>query len=242
MSDFYRHAATPHFALIGFILALSANTASAQTQHGGLSPPVPSAGETTGPLSLPDVAAIAERSLGQAEAPVRIDVYSSFVCANCAAWYLQVLPQLKAEQLATGRARLVYHDVVVEPVYHSARSAMVGLCTPPSRFFDVAQSFMSGLEEGAKAPENAAGWYARAIAASGREAAEMEACSVSEPVYNQLQVENADPFVTTIKQLPAFTVNGQAVQDGSFNGLSQAINAALPPSESAAESPPPAGS
>lgn len=240
MSDFYRRAVTPRLALIGFILALPAAAASAQTQPEAPEASAPSAEEAPAPPSLPDAAPIAERSLGQAEAPVRIDVYSSFVCTNCAAWYLQVLPQLEARQLETGRARLVYHDVVIEPLYHSAHSAMIGLCTPPAKFFEVAQAFMSGLEKGAEGPENNAEWYGKAIAASGRDAAEMEACAASEPIYNQLQVENSDPVIATLKNLPAILVNGQRVEDRSFDAISEAIDAALAPSDAAADPTAPA--
>lgn len=242
MSDFYRRAAAPSLALIGFILALSATAASAQTRPEAPGASAPSAEEATATPSLPDAAPIAERSLGQAEAPIRIDVYSSFVCTECAAWYLQVLPQLEARQLDAGRARLVYHDVVLEPLYHSARSAMIGLCTPPAKFFEVAQAFMSGLETASGSVENNAEWYDKAIAASGRDAAEMEACATSEPVYNQLQVENADPVIATLKNLPAILVNGQRIEDRSFDAISEAIDAALATSQAAADPTPPADS
>ncbi len=49
-------------------------------------------------------------TLGRADAPVTIDLYEDFQCPACRQWGTTVFPSLAANELATGRAKLVFHD------------------------------------------------------------------------------------------------------------------------------------
>jgi protein-disulfide isomerase len=71
-------------------------------------------GTTAGPLRSPSATtppALAHgRNLGSADAPVKVEVYSDFQCPNCELFWTSVEPTLARDEIATGRARLVYHD------------------------------------------------------------------------------------------------------------------------------------
>ena len=49
-------------------------------------------------------------ALGRADAPVTIDLYEDFQCPACKRWGEAVFPTLAANELADGRARIVFHD------------------------------------------------------------------------------------------------------------------------------------
>jgi len=49
-------------------------------------------------------------ALGRADAPVTIDLYEDFQCPACRRWGDAVFPQLAANELRNGRARLVFHN------------------------------------------------------------------------------------------------------------------------------------
>jgi protein-disulfide isomerase len=47
--------------------------------------------------------------LGDPNAPVTIDFYSNFICANCASFARETLPALVTEHVAAGNVRIVFH-------------------------------------------------------------------------------------------------------------------------------------
>lgn len=49
--------------------------------------------------------------LGRADAAVTIDLYEDFQCPACEVWGRTVFPSLAASELASGRARIVFHDI-----------------------------------------------------------------------------------------------------------------------------------
>lgn len=53
--------------------------------------------------------------LGEADAPVRVLVFSDFTCPACKRWSTAIEPQLKTEFIETGQAKLVYYDYPLGP-------------------------------------------------------------------------------------------------------------------------------
>lgn len=62
-------------------------------------------------------------SLGAANAPVDIRVFSDFECPSCATWAGQIEPLLKAEFITPGKVRLTYYDFPLYPQHKSAFAA-----------------------------------------------------------------------------------------------------------------------
>lgn len=196
-----------------FILGLSVVSTTALAQADG---------DSTAAVSE-SLSAVPERAMGQAEAPVRIDLYVAFNCVTCSQWYLSVLPELKARHIDSGEARLVFHDVAIEPIEHSVRAAMIGLCAAPTHFFEVAQSFMSGQAVAKADKELIPQWYLDAIAVSGRDADDIDACIAKESTYNLVVAQNSDPEAAALPDLPGILVNGRLVRDPTLENISAAI-------------------
>ena len=73
------------------------------------------AGDTamrTPPAALPSGIVSDGRSLGQADAPVAIDVYEDPQCPVCGRWTRDLEPLLVASYVRDGTVRLTYHDYV----------------------------------------------------------------------------------------------------------------------------------
>jgi protein-disulfide isomerase len=178
------------------------------------------------PVAPPAVTAT-DRVLGRADAPVTVIEYASFVCSHCAEWHTTVLPGFRSRFIDTGQVRLVFRDLPTQPVQVGARAAGIGRCAAPARFFDVAAALMSGqsaLYEGAPVAD----WYARAIAVSGRNPAQMDTCLADPATMAGLRADMAGATAAGVAGTPAFFVNGRRVADISLEGLSAAIRPLLP--------------
>lgn len=60
---------------------------------------------------VPDDLAADGFALGRSDAPVTIDLYEDFQCPVCKAWGRNVFPSLSSNELSTGAARIVFHDM-----------------------------------------------------------------------------------------------------------------------------------
>ena len=80
--------------------------------------------------------AMAERSIGKADAPITILEFASFTCPHCARFHHEILPRLRAEFIDTGKARLVFVDLPNDGL--ALRASLLTHCAPPDRFFTLA--------------------------------------------------------------------------------------------------------
>jgi protein-disulfide isomerase len=68
-------------------------------------------------------------SLGNADAPVQIIVFSDYMCPACALWAGRIEPLLKAEYIETGRVHYTYYDFPLAPGHrHSFIAARAARC------------------------------------------------------------------------------------------------------------------
>ena len=75
---------------------------------------------------------LADRTLGDPKAPVRMDEYFSLDCPHCARFDLDVLPQIKENYIDKGKVYLVFHDFPLHEI--SLQAALIARCAPPDRY------------------------------------------------------------------------------------------------------------
>jgi protein-disulfide isomerase len=61
------------------------------------------------------ISAARGQELGDANAPVKVLVFSDFTCPACKSWSTRIEPQLKSEFVNAGKVRLVYYDFPLGP-------------------------------------------------------------------------------------------------------------------------------
>ena len=71
--------------------------------------------------------------MGDPDAPVTIVEYASLTCPHCATFHNEVLPELKAEYIDTGKVKLVFRDFPFDRFALTA--SMLARCTGPERYF-----------------------------------------------------------------------------------------------------------
>ena len=96
---------------------------------------------------------VVEMSLGAVDAPVTLVEYASLTCPHCANFSNDVLPQLKANYIDTGKVRLIYREVYFDRP--GLWAAMVARCAGEDRYFGVLDLFFRDQAAWSQAPDAA---------------------------------------------------------------------------------------
>ena len=98
-----------------------------------LSETAPAAGTATAAAPVDTEKALAERSLGDPSAPVRIEEFASLNCSHCAHFSKETFDKLKEAYIDTGKVYFVFTDFPLNAAAMDA--AAVARCLPEERYF-----------------------------------------------------------------------------------------------------------
>lgn len=89
--------------------------------------------------------ALADRVLGDDNAPLTIIEYSSLGCPHCMAFHRDTFPTIKKDYIDTGKVRVIFRDY---PLGTRAMAAsMIARCAPEARYFGMLDLFFMKQEE-----------------------------------------------------------------------------------------------
>lgn len=169
-----------------------------------------------GPLAAQEAAAreVVEMSIGAADAPVTLIEYASLTCPHCANFANNVLPQLKANYVDTGKVRLIYREVYFDRP--GLWAAMVARCAGQDRYFGVLDLFYRDQAAWSKASD-AAG-VVEGLKVVGRQAgmtdAAIDACLADGPFAEALVAEfQKNVAADAIDATPTFIINGEKMSN-----------------------------
>lgn len=171
---------------------------------------------------------IVEMSLGAADAPVTVVEYAMFTCPHCAAFHHEVLPQLKADYIDTGKVRLVFREVYFNRP--SLWAAMIARCAPQERYFGIADLLFD--EQADWAAETDPQALVGKLFAIGKQAqltdAEMEAC-MSDRAFAEALVADYQKHAEedAIEATPTFIIDGEKVDNLPWPEFQAKLDAAL---------------
>jgi protein-disulfide isomerase len=170
--------------------------------------------------------ALAERTMGRADAPVTLIEYSSLTCPHCADFHKDVLGQIKAAYVDTGKVYYVMRDFPLEP--RAMAAAMVARCVDPARYFGFLDMLFKDQQAWAKSQDLLADLRLRAEFA-GLSAADFNACLDDRALMQGIQKRAEEGRVQYgIEATPTFIVNGNKVSGArGFEQFKSAIDAQL---------------
>jgi protein-disulfide isomerase len=82
--------------------------------------------------------------LGKADAPITIIEYASLDCPHCATFNKNIMPELKAKYIETGKARLIYRDFPLDQ--WALQAAALARCAPADKYFDFIDVLLESQE------------------------------------------------------------------------------------------------
>ncbi len=156
--------------------------------------------------------ALAERVMGDPDAPVTIIEYASLTCPHCANFHRDTLPKLKAEWIDTGRAKLIYRDYPTDPVALALYAAMVARCAPEDRYFVFLNAFFLNQKtwKFSRSPLESLAQIAR-LGGMSRE--DVDACLQNEDLLkglNQVAIDGQTKH--GIESTPSFVIGDQIIR------------------------------
>ena len=87
------------------------------------------AGAASGLLAAQD----GDIGMGDPNAPIKFVEYASAGCSHCAAFHIQVMPEIKTNWIDTGKVYYVLRDYPLDPI--AAGASLIARCVPDDKFY-----------------------------------------------------------------------------------------------------------
>jgi protein-disulfide isomerase len=217
------------------------------------SAPTTSPGLTTPTVLTPTTIAWSGRTLGKADAPVTVDLYGDFRCSGCANFTIGGSEaSLVADYVATGRAKLVWHDrLIIDEIRKdgtaSRDAANAAMCAADQNKFWVMHDWLYANQS---ATEEASAFTAKRLSdiaqATGLDMAKFQPCLDAGTHNAEITAANAS-VASAIVSTPTIYVNKKMVVNptegysATYAQIKAAIDAepaTAPTATSAAPTPP----
>mgnify|MGYP000698504504 CR=1 FL=1 len=171
---------------------------------------------------------VPEMSLGNPDARVTVIEYSSFTCPHCANFHRNVLPDIKANYIDTGRIHWIYREVFFDRF--GLWAAMLARCGDASRFFPMAELLYENQRDWASSNDPAAvvDNLMRLGRRTGLSNEQMDAC-LQDGEQAQAMVAAYQHFAQEhgINSTPSFVINGTRHSNMSYADFARILDAAL---------------
>ena len=194
----------------------------------GAAVPAAASAQTTAPVQTAQAqdSRLADRILGDKNAPVEIIDFSSMTCPHCATFHTEVLPKIKAAYLDTGKAKLVFRDFPLDQV--ALRASMMARCAPEERYFALLDVLFKSQAQWARAadPQKALAQYGKL---AGMQQSTIDSCLSDQALADGLlniRLEAQDEH--KVQSTPTFIVGNERIEGAqSFETFAAAIDKQL---------------
>jgi protein-disulfide isomerase len=194
----------------------------------GAAVPAAAFAQTTAPVQTAQAqdSRLADRILGDKNAPVEIIDFSSMTCPHCATFHTEVLPKIKAAYLDTGKAKLVFRDFPLDQV--ALRASMMARCAPEERYFALLDVLFKSQAQWARAadPQKALAQYGKL---AGMQQATIDSCLADQALADGLlniRLKAQDEH--KVQSTPTFIVGSERIEGAqSFETFAAAIDKQL---------------
>jgi protein-disulfide isomerase len=173
---------------------------------------------------------LADRVMGDPNAPVTLEEYASLTCPHCAAFHKDTLPALKKDYVDTGKVKLVYRDYPLDRLALAA--TMMARCAPKERYFGLLETLMRTQESWARSQDpNAALQRLGQVAGLSKES--FDACMANKDIYDGIMASRAEyDEKVKITGTPTFLLDGRKL---NINPVADEFRKVIDPAIAAAQ-------
>ncbi len=125
---------------------------------------------------------MADRVLGQQDAPVTIVEFASYTCSHCAAFHNTVLPTVKEQLISTGKAKLILREFPLDKF--ALKASLLARCAPADKYYDLVEVIFRNQDRWVKSDDPIKA-LKQLGGLTGMDDAQMDSC------LNNTEMENA---------------------------------------------------
>ena len=154
-----------------------------------------------------DVPAImADRILGDPDAPVTIIAYESLTCPHCAGFHRDTYADLIARYVDTGQAKFIYREFPLDQ--NAVVAAALARCTPEPQFYGMIEVLFRAQGQWARS-HDLLGSLGQIGRLSGISEEAFQACVENEELVNAIVESRQNAGLEGVSSTPTFDINGR---------------------------------
>lgn len=169
---------------------------------------------------------LADRVLGNPDAPVTLYEYASFTCIHCATLHSNIIPTLKKEFVATGKVKFVYRDFPLDGL--ALKASQTSRCVSPDMFYQFVGLLFENREQWINVDGKTDGLQSLA-ATAGLDSAAFTECLADDDLLNYIastRLEAANTY--GIQSTPSLVINDKKFEGAlSLDTVREALNKAI---------------
>lgn len=156
--------------------------------------------------SLDVPAIMADRILGDPDAPVTIIAYESLTCPHCASFHRDTYDDLIARYVDTGQAKFIYREFPLDQ--NAVVAAALARCTPEPQFYGMIEVLFRAQDQWSRSddPLGSLGQIGRL---SGISDDAFQACIDNEELVNAIIESRQKAGLEGVNSTPTFDINGR---------------------------------
>jgi len=175
-----------------------------------------------------DTSLVTEMSLGDASAPVTVIEYASFTCPHCKNFHANVMGELKANYIDTGKIHFIYREVYFDRF--GLWAGMVARCGGGEKYFGISDLIYDQQAEWTKGenPGAVADNLAKIGRTAGLNSEQIDGCLRDEAMAKALiKVFEDTTTADGVNSTPSFIIDGEKYSNMSYADFAAILDAKL---------------
>ncbi len=154
-------------------------------------------------------------TLGNANAPIKVEEYASTTCNHCGRFNNDVFPAFKAKYIDTGKVQYTFHEFLTPPEAVAVAGFLTARCAGKEKYFSVIDALFRSQEEMFRTGD-ARGTLLKVAQSAGMTEAQFNTCVNDETSQKAIAARVDAAVQRGVSSTPSFFINGKTAKEGEM--------------------------
>jgi len=154
-------------------------------------------------------------TLGNANAPIKVEEYASTTCSHCGRFNNDVFPTFKAKYIDTGKVQYTFHEFITPPEAVAVAGFLTARCAGKEKYFSVIDALFRSQEEMFRTGD-ARGTLLKVAQSAGMTEAQFNTCVNDETSQKAIAARVDAAVQRGVSSTPSFFINGKKAKEGEM--------------------------